>query len=65
MQLQTYLTFECVIHKILWSSLGGKFGNIMEFLVVEVRPIVKVHKMFRFCPECLLRVQLKSRILWV
>ena len=30
-----------------------KIGNIMEFLVA-VRPIVNEHKMFRFCPECLL-----------
>ena len=52
------------IKYILWSSLCGKFENIRKFLV-EVRPIVKVHKMFRFCPECFLRVQLKSCILWV
>ena len=59
----TWLLNVWYIKYILWGSLCGKFENIRKSLV-EVRPIVKVHKMFRFCPECFLRVQLKSCILW-
>ena len=53
-----------MIYKILWSSRSRRFENIREFLV-EVWPVIKIHKMFRFCPECLLHVQLKSCIFWV